>query len=81
MFLHASGRRYRTTVNAAEAPIRRLWIGLTIPTGSQVHSVTLDGRQVGWNACATNRGVEVTTPVEPGEHTLLGGSGMKARAL
>ena len=71
MFLHASGRRYRTTVNAAEAPIRRLWTGLTIPTGSQVHSVTLDGRQVGWNACATNRGGEVTTPVEPGEHTLF----------
>jgi hypothetical protein len=81
MFLHASGRRYRTTVNAAEAPIRRLWIGLTIPTGSHVHSVTLErtpsrlermrdqSRRRGHDAGRARRAHAVR------------GSGMKARAL
>jgi hypothetical protein len=65
------GNRYRTTVNAREAPVRQLSIGHTLPSGSQVRSVMLDGRPADWKARTTNRGLEVTVQAEPGEHTLV----------
>ena len=65
------GKRYRTTVNARKAPVRHLRIGHTLPSGSKVRAVTLDGRRAEWKARATNRGLEVTVQVAPGDHTVV----------
>ena len=64
------GDRYRTTVDT-DVRLRRLDIGHTLPRGSAVRSVTLDGRRVDWAARSTNRGLEVTVPAGAGEHTLV----------
>jgi hypothetical protein len=64
------GRRYVTKVDASHAPITRLLIGHTLPRGSDVRSVKLDGRRVAWSERTTNRGVEVTVATRRGEHTL-----------
>jgi hypothetical protein len=65
------GNRYRTTVDAGDAPIWRLRIGHTLPHGASVRSVWLDGRRTGWQARRTNRGLEVTVESRRGEHTLV----------
>ncbi|MGH2845796.1 MAG: glycogen debranching protein [Thermoleophilaceae bacterium] len=65
------GRRYRTKVHTGSAPVRRLLIGHTLPHGSRVRSVRLDGRRTGWRARETNRGLEVTAKTRPGEHVLV----------
>jgi hypothetical protein len=64
-------RRYRTDVVTRSAEVERLFIGHTLPRGSSVRSVRLDGRRVDWNARTTNRGLEVTVRTRPGEHTLV----------
>jgi hypothetical protein len=66
-----SGDRYRTTVDAGDAPVRELLIGHTLPHGSDVDSVRLDGRRVRWDERETNRGVEVTVEARRGEHTVV----------
>ena len=66
-----NGDRYRTEVDAGDAPVRRLAIGHTLPRGTAVRRVTLDGRQVDWNARTTNRGLEVTVDAGSGDHTLV----------
>jgi hypothetical protein len=53
------GRRYRTTVAVGSAPVERLFLGHTLPRGSRVESVRLDGRRVGHRSRLTNRGLEV----------------------
>jgi hypothetical protein len=65
------GRRYRTKVDTGSAPVTRLVIGHTLPRGSRVDSVRLDGRRTGWQADETNRGLEVTVKTGPGEHRLV----------
>lgn len=65
------GRRYRTQVDTGSAPLKRLLIGYTLPRGSKVHSVNLDGRRTGWQAEESNRGLEVTVKTRPGGHTLV----------
>ncbi|MDX6585373.1 MAG: hypothetical protein QOI10_4557, partial [Solirubrobacterales bacterium] len=49
-----------------------LAIGTTLPRGSKVRAVTLDGRRVGKpDVRVTNRGVEVTVAAPPsGRHTV-----------
>src|SRR5215216_1685378 len=37
------GNRYTTTVDTGSADVGTLWIGHTLPRGSKVASVTLDG--------------------------------------
>jgi hypothetical protein len=65
-----SGRRFTTTVHA-HAPVR-LRIGATLPAGSRVAGVRLDGRPVDAAERETNRGLEVTVATSPGEsHTLV----------
>ena len=64
------GRRYTTTVKAKHVPATRLWIGHTLPLGSSVQSVRLDGDRVGYTARRTNRGLEITVKTRPGSHTL-----------
>ena len=49
----------------------RLSIGHTLPRGSQVQSVVLDGKRHGYGERVTNRGLEVTVKTGPGEHTLV----------
>ena len=65
-----AGADYSTTVKAG-APVRRLIIGHTLPRGSTVASVQLDGEPVAFETRLTNRGLEVTVPTTPGEHTLV----------
>jgi hypothetical protein len=66
------GPRYTTTTDTTSAPISKYWIGHTLPHGSTVASVELDGKPV-TNAekRETNRGLEVRVPASPrGRHTL-----------
>ncbi|MGH2947823.1 MAG: glycogen debranching protein [Solirubrobacteraceae bacterium] len=65
------GNRYRTRVDTGDAPVERLRIGHTLPRGSKVRSVTLDGKRTGWQARETNRGLEVTVKARPGERTVV----------
>jgi hypothetical protein len=65
------GKRYVTKVDASHAPIERLLIGHTLPLGSSVRSVKLDGRRVDWRTRTTNRGVEVTAATGRGKHELV----------
>lgn len=65
-----TGKQYRTTIDADDAPARRLELGHTLPRGARVKSVRLDGRRSGYRARLTNRGLEVTVKTRPGEHTL-----------
>jgi hypothetical protein len=65
------GRRYRTDVVTRSPQVERLFIGHTLPRGSSVRSVRLDGRRVDWNARTTNRGLEVTVRTRPGAHELV----------
>jgi len=64
------GKRYRTTVDAGDAPVKELEIGHTLPHGSKVRSVRLDGRNTRYDVRETNRGVEVTAEAKRGKHTL-----------
>jgi hypothetical protein len=64
------GKRYRTEVGA-DVGLRELLIGHTLPRGSQVRSVLLDGRRADWNARTTNRGLEVTVETDDGDHALV----------
>jgi hypothetical protein len=66
-----SGNRYRTTVDAGDVPADDLLLGHTLPRGSRVAAVWLDGRRVQWRERETNRGLEVTVRTRPGEHTLV----------
>jgi hypothetical protein len=66
------GRDYRTTVDTGSAGVEELVIGHTLPRGSRVESVWLDGRRVRrWDADQTNRGLEVTVEARPGERRLV----------
>jgi hypothetical protein len=65
------GRDYRTKVDTGSSRVQELVIGHTLPRGSRVESVWLDGRRVRWDADKTNRGLEVTVDARPGERRLL----------
>jgi hypothetical protein len=69
------GRDYRTTVDTGSSRVQELTIGHTLPSGSSVESVWLDGRRVDWDEDETNRGLEVTVETRGGEHRLLVRSG------
>jgi hypothetical protein len=66
-----SGDAYRTTVDTGDAPVRRLFIGHTLPRDARVKSVVLDGKRHGYRKRLTNRGLEITVKARPGEHTLV----------
>ena len=67
------GNRYVTVVDTSRAPVKTLQLGHTLPRGSTVASVVLDGRPVtGFDARGTNRGLEVTVDAKPrGRHVLV----------
>jgi hypothetical protein len=66
-----TGNKYRTTVDTGDAPVRRLFLGHTLPRGVWVKSVELDGARHGFQTRLTNRGLEVTVKTGAGEHTLV----------
>jgi hypothetical protein len=63
---------YTTKVDATHTPVRELVIGHTLPHGSRLAGVWLDGRRVRhYDARDTNRGLEVTVDTKAGaQHTL-----------
>jgi hypothetical protein len=67
-----TGNHYRTVVDARGAPVRELSLGHTLPRGSSVKRVLLDGRRVRRHEVRlTNRGREVTVETRPGRRSLL----------
>ena len=73
VFAAHSGNQYKTTLEVHGLQLRSLEIGHTLPAGSTPSSVLVDG-QPAQNAKvqSTNRGVEVTVPVQgDGPHTLI----------
>jgi hypothetical protein len=73
VFAAHSGRQYTTRVMTTRLHLRTLLIGHTLPAGSRVGSVQLDGKTVRhFTARPTNRGLEVTVAVHRGSfHTLI----------
>jgi hypothetical protein len=67
------GTTYTTTVDARKTPGSRLEIGTTLPAGSLVRSIRLDGAPAPSDGVRdTNRGVEVTVQAKPGAlHTVV----------
>jgi hypothetical protein len=66
-----AGRRYRTTARA-HVSLSRLLLGHTLPHGSHVSSVRLDGHRTGYHTRLTNRGLEVWARAPAaGRHTLV----------
>ena len=67
------GSRYTTTLAVDSAVgADKVWIGHTLPRGSTVTQVVLDGRVLSdWTSRTTNRGLEVTVPTKAGSHTLV----------
>jgi hypothetical protein len=72
VFAAHAGRAYTTRVDAYRTPVRTLLIGHTLPRGSRIATVLLDGsRARRYDAVLTNRGLEVTVAAAPGaEHSL-----------
>jgi hypothetical protein len=66
------GGRFTTTVALDRVRLRDLALGATLPAGTKVRGVTLDGRRVRKPAIrVTNRGVEVTVKAPAsGRHTV-----------
>jgi hypothetical protein len=66
-----SGNRYATSVRA-RVGLRRLVLGHTVPAGTAIDRVTLDGDRSRYRIRPTNRGLEVLVAASPsGGHTLV----------
>jgi hypothetical protein len=66
-----SGSRYRTSVRAGVG-LKRLVLGHTVPPGTAVDRVTIDGERADYRIRPTNRGLEVLVAANPsGSHTLV----------
>ena len=72
-FASHSGSTYTTKAQLTGSSVRTLVVGHTLPRGSKVQRVTLDGNVVhGYGKETTNRGVEITVPTgASGQHTLV----------
>src|SRR3712207_1538777 len=67
-----TGTRYATTTDTSDAPLRTLRVGHTLPHGSTIASVELDGQSVtNHTVRETNRGLEVWIEAEAGERDTL----------
>jgi hypothetical protein len=63
---------YTTKVDATRTPVRELVIGHTLPHGSRLAGLWLDGRRVEhYDARETNRGLEVTVDAKAGAQQTL----------
>jgi hypothetical protein len=68
---HAN-QRYRTVVDVDVSGRPDVRIGHTLPRGTQIATVTLDGKPVSeYLVRNTNRGTEVTVSTGPGRHVLV----------
>ena len=66
-----AGRTYRTTARI-RVTLSRFVIGHTLPRGSRVKRVWLDGRRAGYRTRLTNRGLEVLVRAPAsGRHELV----------
>ena len=67
------GGRYRTEVRVRGTRLRRLTLGHTLPPGSLVRRVRMDGERVRYRIRPTNRGVEVLAWAKraAGRHVLV----------
>jgi hypothetical protein len=67
------GKRYTTTTDTSDAPVTTFRIGHTLPRGSTVDSVELDGTAVtDYETRETNRGLEVWVAADPAvRHTFV----------
>jgi hypothetical protein len=66
------GNRYTTVTDTDDTRVREFRIGHTLPHGSQVVSVQLDGRPADYETRATNRGEEVWVRADADRrHTLV----------
>jgi hypothetical protein len=66
-----AGTSYRTLVRV-RVRLARLVMGHTLPRGSRIDSVKLDGRRVSYRKRLTNRGLEVLAHARPyGRHDLV----------
>ena len=67
-----NGNLFTTTTDTTNAPVGTFRIGHTLPRGSTVASVRLDGAAVAHTARETNRGLEVRVPAGASQrHTLV----------
>jgi hypothetical protein len=64
------GRTWFTAISTHGRQLRRVRIGHTLPLGSNVRWVKLDGRRVAYHFQETNRGLEISVPTRPGAHRL-----------
>jgi hypothetical protein len=69
------GKRYTTTVDARHLSASQLWIGATLPPGSGVRRVTLDGKGADYSARTTDRGLEIVVQTRPGDHEVVVSAG------
>jgi hypothetical protein len=66
------GNRYTTVTDTDDTRVREFRIGHTLPRGSQVVAVTLDGRPAPHEVRTTNRGEEVWVRADADRrHTLV----------
>jgi len=66
------GNLFTTTTDTSNAPVGTFRIGHTLPRGSTVASVRLDGAAVDYTVRETNRGLEVRVPAGASQrHTLV----------
>ena len=66
------GNRYTTVTDTDDTRVRDFRIGHTLPRGSQVASVRLDGRSARYTTRTTNRGLEVRVRADADRrHTLV----------
>ena len=66
------GNLFTTTTDTSNAPVGTFRIGHTLPRGSTVASVRLDGAAVDYTVRETNRGLEVWVPAGASQrHTLV----------
>jgi hypothetical protein len=66
-----TGNRYTTEIDVQVAGVKNVVIGHTLPRGSTIDSVSLDGAPISdFVTRTTHRGIEVTVPTNRGQHTL-----------
>jgi hypothetical protein len=66
------GDTYTTKTATSDLSLTTFRIGHTLPRGSEIASVELDGAPAAYSTRETNRGLDVRAPAAPGErHTLV----------
>jgi hypothetical protein len=64
------GATYRTELDTGDVALQTVRVGHTVPHGTRVSQVSLDGRVVQAERRTTSRGLELTVATGPGRHVL-----------